>query len=83
MLFYNNNFSKNYTYQVVSRVKRGAKEILDVLMKGFEFRFEAPGIEWDKTIGSKDIGASMGLTIRNLIDLKLSMYFTFFSEKGK
>ena len=43
-------------------------------MRGFSFRFEAPGIEWDKTIGTKDIGASMGLTIRNLVDLKLSTY---------
>ena len=57
---------------MVSRVRRGAREVLETLIEGLAFRIEAPGLSWKKTIGSDDIGASLGLELRNLIDLELS-----------
>ena len=60
--------SKNYTYPVIARVRRG---LVDTLLKGISVHIEPSGIEWDKTIGNSKIGASFGLHIRNILDLKL------------
>ncbi|XP_045189288.2 uncharacterized protein LOC123546793 [Mercenaria mercenaria] len=65
--------SKSYTYPVVVRVKRGALQTLQELEQGIYFHVEPPGIDWDKTIGTKDIGASFGLHIRNVLDLRLGI----------
>lgn len=62
------NFSKNYSYPVVSRVRRS---LLQALEQGIQVLIKPPGIEWDKTIGNSNIGASFGLHIRNILDLKL------------
>ena len=61
-------YSKNYTYPVIARVRRG---LMSTLMKGISVHIEPPGIEWDKTIGNDKIGAGFGLHIRNNLDLKL------------
>ena len=64
-------FSKNYTYPVVARVRRS---LLDTLVKGIHVYIESPGLAWDKVVGSSKIGASFGLHIRNILDLKLSKW---------
>ena len=69
--------SKNYTYPVIARVRRG---LLDTLMKGISVHIEPPGIEWDKIIGNSKIGASFGLHIRNILDLKLGKQCYSFSR---
>ncbi|KAL4222205.1 hypothetical protein ACF0H5_018243 [Mactra antiquata] len=62
--------SKNYSYPVISRVRRG---LLQTLEQGIIFVIKPPGIEWDRTIGTNNIGASFGLHIRNILDLKLAL----------
>lgn len=41
------------------------------LEEGIEVHINPPGIEWQKVVGSSNIGGSFGLTIRNNLDLKL------------
>ncbi|XP_053407458.1 uncharacterized protein LOC123547213 isoform X2 [Mercenaria mercenaria] len=62
--------SKNYSYPIVSRVRRS---LLQTLEQGIQVLIKPPGIEWDKTIGTENIGASFGLHIRNILDLKLAL----------
>jgi hypothetical protein len=51
---------------------------MQTLEEGIHVPIKLPGIEWDKTLGTKDIGASFGLHIRNMLDLKLgTIYFNF------
>ena len=64
-------YSKNYTYETVARVRR---DFLDLMWEGIEYKLKVPGFEWEKTIGTEDVGASMGLIIRNILDIKLSTY---------
>ncbi|WAR05128.1 hypothetical protein MAR_020497, partial [Mya arenaria] len=42
-----------------------------ILEKSLEFKLEAPGVDWRKEIGSKSMGASFGLIMENLLDLKV------------
>ena len=44
------------------------------MWEGIEYKLKVPGFEWEKTIGTEDVGASMGLIIRNILDIKLSKY---------
>ena len=48
--------------------KRG---VLDFLNFEIKFRLEAPGVDWVRKIGSEDIGASFGVIMENLLDLKI------------
>eukprot|EP00058_Branchiostoma_floridae_P013161 XP_002598649.1 hypothetical protein BRAFLDRAFT_118374 [Branchiostoma floridae] len=52
-----------------SRLKRGFLD--DLLNFKFDFKLKLPGIEWKKMIGSEKVGASFGLTIRNIMDLSI------------
>ncbi|XP_019618168.1 PREDICTED: uncharacterized protein LOC109465393 [Branchiostoma belcheri] len=54
-----------------SRLKRNI--LNDILNFKFEFKLKLPGIEWKKQIGSDKVGASFGLTIRNVMDLFISL----------
>ncbi|XP_078620549.1 uncharacterized protein LOC144887293 isoform X2 [Branchiostoma floridae x Branchiostoma japonicum] len=54
-----------------SRLKRGFLD--DLLNFKFDFKLKLPGIEWKKMIGSEKVGASFGLTIRNIMDLSISL----------
>ncbi|KAK6174798.1 hypothetical protein SNE40_013376 [Patella caerulea] len=51
---------------VHSRHRRG------FLDKGFEFVLKSPSIDWKKMLGSTKIGASFGILVKNLLDLKIS-----------
>ena len=44
---------------------------MQALEQGIRVTIRPPEIDWHKVIGSKDIGASFGLVMRNLIDFKL------------
>jgi len=60
--------SKNYTYPIVARARRS---LMQALEQGIQVSIHPPGIEWEKVIGTKDIGASFGLVIRNVLDFQL------------
>ncbi|XP_069134862.1 uncharacterized protein [Argopecten irradians] len=61
--------TKNYSYPALVRLKRG---LIDIdTTGGFRMAITIPGINWDKQIGSSDVGASFGLTIRNRMELEL------------
>ena len=49
--------------------KRG---IFDLELK---FKLEAPGVDWQKKIGSESIGASFGIIMENLMDLRIGEKF--------
>lgn len=36
---------------------------------GWQFKLEAPSVDWQKLVGSKSIGASFGVIMMNLLDL--------------
>ena len=40
-----------------------------------QFRKRAPTVNWRKTVGSISIGASFGVTMANLMDLKIGSQF--------
>ena len=44
---------------------------MQALEQGIQVSIHPPGIEWEKVIGTKDIGASFGLVIRNVLDFQL------------
>ncbi|CAH1249045.1 SELE [Branchiostoma lanceolatum] len=54
-----------------SRLKRSFLD--DLLNFKFDFKLKLPGIEWKKQIGSDKVGAAFGLTIRNVMDLSISL----------
>ncbi|XP_069134802.1 uncharacterized protein [Argopecten irradians] len=61
--------TKNYSYPALMRLKRG---VIDIdLTGGFRMAITIPGINWDKEIGTSDVGAAFGLTIRNRMELEL------------
>ncbi|XP_078585865.1 uncharacterized protein LOC144867676 [Branchiostoma floridae x Branchiostoma japonicum] len=53
------------------REKRGVNDQLNKLFKPFYFKLATPSYDWHKRIGSSNIGASMGLVIRNEMELDL------------
>ena len=61
-------YSKNYSYPVAARIRR---DLWKTLIDGIRVKIEPPGVDWKKTIGTTNIGASFGLTVRNILDLKL------------
>ncbi|KAK3589057.1 hypothetical protein CHS0354_008707 [Potamilus streckersoni] len=44
-----------------------------ILDEGLKFRLEAPSVDWQKRLGTNDIGASFGLIMVNLFDLKIAL----------
>ncbi|KAI8519524.1 hypothetical protein Bbelb_027810, partial [Branchiostoma belcheri] len=61
----------NQTTIAEVREKRGFSDSIGKLFKGFHFKLETPSYDWHKRIGSSAVGASMGLVIRNLMELDL------------
>ncbi|KAK3101652.1 hypothetical protein FSP39_005219 [Pinctada imbricata] len=55
----------NVNLELHHRSKRG-------FWDGVEFRLEAPSVDWRKILGSEDIGASFGVIMINLLDLKIA-----------
>ena len=46
------------------RSKRG-------FFEGIEFQLKSPSKDWHKILGGEECGASFGLTIKNVLDLKI------------
>ena len=40
--------------------------------EGFYFNLEAPSVDWRKLLGSEKVGASFGVIMVNLLDLRIS-----------
>ncbi|XP_066298079.1 uncharacterized protein [Branchiostoma lanceolatum] len=66
-----NDRNVNQTNMAEEREKRGLSDTIEKLFKGFYFKLETPSYDWHKRIGSSKIGASMGLVIRNKMELDL------------
>ncbi|XP_078658231.1 uncharacterized protein LOC144903714 [Branchiostoma floridae x Branchiostoma belcheri] len=69
-----NNSYMNQTAIAEAREKRGlpaVRKVLEKLFKGFDFKLETPSVDWQKKIGSSQIGASLGIIIRNMMELNL------------
>ncbi|XP_019642103.1 PREDICTED: uncharacterized protein LOC109483513 [Branchiostoma belcheri] len=69
-----NNSYTNQTAIAEAREKRGlpaVRKVLEKLFKGFDFKLETPSVDWQKKIGSSQIGASLGIIIRNMMELNL------------
>ncbi|XP_070573750.1 uncharacterized protein [Ptychodera flava] len=64
---FNRNVSRAAT---VPRLERIRRSILTRL--SFDFKLEIPGIHWTKSVGNKDIGADVGLILRNKFELEIS-----------
>ena len=56
-------------------MKRDIGEVLSQIWKGFYFKIETPSLEWRKMIGSEFIGASMGIDIKNFLEVDLSKFY--------
>ena len=41
------------------------------LFEDWAIKLESPSVKWQKILGSKKIGASFGLTIKNMLDIKI------------
>ncbi|KAI0217504.1 hypothetical protein LSAT2_030722 [Lamellibrachia satsuma] len=63
--------SHNVTRAVHSRMRRSMSDTMARIWKGFSFRLESPSINWVKHIGGKMLGASMGLIVKNLLDIQI------------
>ena len=62
----------NVTLPVYRRMRRSVDKVLGAIWKGFKFLLQSPGVDWKKTIGSNKLGASMGLVVRNILDIEIS-----------
>ncbi|XP_067664253.1 uncharacterized protein [Haliotis asinina] len=68
--------SRDYTFHSVSRVRR---EIFHIdFSDGIRLTIKVPGFQYDKTFGTNKIGASLGLRMINMLDLKLHPLHSFF-----
>ncbi|KAK2175673.1 hypothetical protein NP493_715g02033 [Ridgeia piscesae] len=61
----------NVTLPVYRRMRRSVDKVLGAIWKGFKFLLQSPGVDWQKTIGSNKLGASMGLVVRNILDIEI------------
>ena len=61
-------------------MRRGLKETIGRIWKGFEFELKSPSKFWQKKIGSKNVGASFGLIIKNQMELKIGKLIFLFHK---
>ncbi|XP_045156811.2 uncharacterized protein LOC123523186 [Mercenaria mercenaria] len=54
-------------------VQKKAIQERSIWEKYLKFKLEAPGVDWMKLVGSQKIGASFGVLMENLLDVKLSL----------
>ena len=64
--------SYNVTQKEHSRVKRSLYDIVSKSWKGFNFHLQTPSVDWVKHVGGSMLGASMGVIVRNILDLRVS-----------
>lgn len=44
---------------------------------GLEFKLSTPSVDWQKKVGTKELGASFGIVLENYLDLKIGKLFAF------
>jgi len=71
--------SKRYTYPMVARVRREFM-IFRLDSDGIFVKIEPPGENWQEEIGDTQIGASIGLIIKNNMELKISKLRVFLNN---
>lgn len=64
--------SHNVTQEEHSRMKRSLAQSLSRIWTGFTFRVETPSIHWVKHVGGSKLGASMGVIVKNLLEVQIS-----------
>jgi len=62
----------NVTNEEHSRMKRSLAKSLTRIWTGFTFRLETPSIHWVKHVGGSKLGASMGVIVKNLLEIQIS-----------
>ena len=70
--------SYNVTQTEHSRVKRSLDDVVSKSWKGFDFHLQTPSVDWVKHVGGSMLGASKGVIVRNIFDLRISKcwYYT-------
>ncbi|XP_070573689.1 uncharacterized protein [Ptychodera flava] len=48
------------------------------IFKDYYFKLELPSVDWSKTIGSRDIGASIGFIMKNHMIIQIEKFSAFF-----
>ena len=67
--------SHNVTQVEHSRMKRSLSSTMARIWEGFKFRLESPSVYWVKRVGGSKLGASIGVIVRNLLDIVISKCF--------
>ena len=52
-------------------MRRSLKDVASRIWEGFHFQLKTPSFEWVKAFGGSDLGASMGVIIRNVLDIDI------------
>ncbi|KAI0230509.1 hypothetical protein LSAT2_019149, partial [Lamellibrachia satsuma] len=56
-------------------MKRSLSNSLSRIWKGFKFHLESPSVHWVKSVGGSKLGASIGVIVKNLLDIQISGVF--------
>ena len=70
----------NVTNEEHSRMRRSLAKSLTRIWTGFKFRLETPSIHWVKHVGGSKLGASMGVIVKNLLEIQISKHAVFLAE---
>ena len=63
--------SYNMTQKEHRRMRRSLADVSSNIWKGFQFYLETPSVDWQKHVGGSSLGASIGVIVRNLIDINI------------
>ena len=53
------------------RSKRGIDVSVGGFFEGLNFKLSSPSYDWKKETGGQECGATFGLTVKNVLDLKI------------
>ncbi|XP_035668224.1 uncharacterized protein LOC118410558 isoform X2 [Branchiostoma floridae] len=59
------------TTHAMSKHVRQRRGLLEAISRGIQFHLKLPGIDWQKRIGTSNIGAEFGLVVKNELDLDI------------
>ena len=72
------SYHSNATHYVRHRFRRSLSRVIDRIWQGFHFNIQSPSVDWRKGLGGSSLGASVGLLIKNILDLELSEFDSLF-----
>ncbi|KAK3612510.1 hypothetical protein CHS0354_024481 [Potamilus streckersoni] len=58
--------------QEVAVHHRDRRSLMNFMKLNLHFHLEAPGVDWRKELGTKDMGASFGIILKNMLDIKIA-----------